>query len=151
MVYNEKNIEIKGTVIDAVEGTPLQDSHIYIKGTHIGAVSDENGGFSLQLPLIYQNRALIVSYVGYESFEEKVSTIKQLDLQIAMKQAVIALDEIMVMPGKEILVDQAIEMVRSEYKDEEEMLTDFYVALFVRDNDRQILNKVINDYHIESN
>jgi hypothetical protein len=151
MVYNEKSIQLKGTVIDAVERVPLNGSHVYVKGTHIGAVSDENGEFSLQVPLIYQNRPLIISYVGYETYEEKISAIEQFELQIAMKPAVIALDEIMVMPGKEILVDQAIDMVLAEYDDQEEMLSDFYTALFFIDQDRHVLNKVLNDGLSERN
>lgn len=149
MVIYEKSIEIRGTVIDAVERTPLKDSHVYVKGTNIGVVSGEHGEFTLQVPLIYKNKPLIVSYVGYENFEEKVSKVQQLEIQVAMHPAVITLDEIMVMPGKELLVDQAIDKILGEYDDPDEMLTDFYLALFVIDEDHQVLDKVMKDCCIE--
>lgn len=146
MLYNQKAIEISGTVIDAVEGTPLPDSHIYVSGTHIGAVSDENGKFSFQIPLIYRNRPLVASFVGYSTFEEKVSKLQQCKLQIALQPTAIALDEIIVMPGKELLVDQAIEAVLAEYDDQEEMLIDFYTALFFLDENQEVLSEVVADW-----
>jgi len=145
MIYNQKSIEIKGIVIDAFERTPLMDSHIYVKGTHIGVVADENGAFSLQVPLIYKNKPLIVSYIGYSNYEEKVSKIHQQELQIALQPSGIALDEIVIMPSKEILVDQAIDQVMAEYDDQEEMLADFYIALLYLDEDHHVLNKVVGD------
>jgi len=149
MIYNEKSIDINGTVIDAVERTPLKDCHVYVEGTHIGVVSGDHGEFSLQVPLIYKNRPLIVSYVGYSTFEEKVSRVNQPKIQIAMQPAIVALDEIVIMPGKELIVDRAIEKVLDEYDDSEEMLTDFYLALLSMDQDHNVLKKVMEFHPIE--
>ena len=151
MLYNEKAIEIKGTVVDAVEGIPLVDSHVYVKGTHIGAVTDENGEFSLEVPLIYQKKPLVVSYVGYVSFEQQVSKVEQKNLRITMQPDIFALEEVVIMPGKEFLVDKAIDMVMAEYEDEEEMLADFYAALFYFDKDYRILNSLIDEGIIQTN
>jgi hypothetical protein len=151
MLYNEKAIEINGTVVNADEGTPLVDSHVYVKGTHIGVVTGQNGEFSLRVPLIYQNKPLIVSYVGFASFEEKVSKVRQKNVRIAMKPGVYALEELVVTPGKEILVDQAIDMVLAEYDDEEEMLEDFYAALFYYDQEQRVLHSLLDEESIETN
>ena len=150
MVYYEKTIEIKGTVIDAVERTPLKDCHVYVKGTNIGIVTGEDGKFTLQIPVIYKNKPLVVSYVGYSSFEEKVSVVQQLDVQIAMEHAVVSLDEIIIMPGKELLVDQAIDKVLAEYDDQEEMLEDFYAVLLFMDHDYSVLNRVMKNDTLRS-
>jgi len=98
---------------------------------------------------MYKNRPLIVSYVGYTSYEERISTIQQFEVQIALQPAVVSLDEIIVMPGKELLVDQAIDRVLVEYQDQEEMLIDFYTALFVLDQDHAVLNKLMKIYPLE--
>ena len=71
MVYRENAIEINGTVIDSNEKIPLRESHVYVKGTHIGVVADEKGTFSLKVPLIYKNKSLIVSYVGYSNYDDE--------------------------------------------------------------------------------
>ena len=144
MVYYEKTIEIKGTVINAYDRKPLKDSHVYVKGTSIGAVTGENGDFTLKIPVVYKNKTLIVSYVGYESFEEKVSSVQQFEAQIVMQPAVVALDEIIIMPGKALLVDQAIDKVSAKYDDQEEMLEDFYAVLLSMDHDYRVLNRVID-------
>lgn len=151
MLYNEKTIEINGIVVSADEGTPLIDSHVYVKGTHIGVVTDQKGEFFLRVPLIYQNKPLVVSYVGFASFEQKLSKVQQKNVRIAMKPDVYALKELVVTPGKAFLVDQAIDMVMAEYEDEEEMLADFYAALFYFDQDYQVLNSLIGDEPMQRN
>jgi len=143
MVYYQKSIEIRGVVINAIERTPLVDSHVYISGTDIGTITDENGKFSLQVPIIYGKSPLVVSYVGFASFEKKLSEIRKNELHIAMQPATIPLDEIVITPGKELLVDQAIDQVMAEYESQHEMLEDFYAALFVLDQDQDVLKKML--------
>ena len=147
MLYNEKSIQIQGVVINATTNEPLEDSHVYVKGTHIGAITDENGMFSLEVPLIYQNRPLIVSYVGFSNFEKEVSKLEHHKIRIDMYPGIVSLDEIVIMPGKALLVDQAIDQVMEEYDDQEEMLTDFYQALLVIDEDCQVWDKVHESIH----
>ena len=142
IVYNEKSIEINGTIVDGIDQTPLKDCHVYVKNTHIGVVSDALGRFSIEVPLLYKNRPLVVSYVGYATYEEKVSKIHQQEVQILLQPSGIALDEVVVMPGKELLVDQAIDSVLVEYDDREEMLMDFYLALLVLDEGHSVWEKV---------
>lgn len=149
MAYYEKSIEIKGSVLDAIERAPLKDSHIYVKGTNIGVVSDDNGEFAIQVPLIYIYKPIIVSYVGYANYEEKIHKIQGDEIQIVMQPAVVVLNEITVMPGKALLVDQAIDRVLAEYNDQEAMLTDFYSTLFLIDKDLLVLKKVMQNGQVE--
>ena len=151
MLYNEKAIEINGIVVHADEGTPIVDCHVYVKGTHIGVVTDENGEFALRVPLIYQNKPLIVSHVGLASFEERVSKMQHKNVRIPMRPGIYSLEELIVTPGKEILVDEAIDMVLEEYDDQEEMLADFYAALFYFDKDYRVLYSLLNEESIQSN
>lgn len=145
MVYYQKTIEINGVVFDAEKGTPLMDSHVYISGTEIGTISGEKGEFTLKVPIIYKDRSLIVSYVGYTTFEKKILNVQRNEIQISMQPGIIALDEVIVTPGRGLLIDQAIDQVMTEYDDPDEMLTDFYSALFVLDQDYQALKQVINE------
>ena len=145
MAYYQKSVEISGMVIDSVEKTPLMDCHVYVKGTNIGTVTDEAGMFSLKVPLIYKQRPLIVSYVGFVKYEEKVAVIKKSGVQISLQPDVIALEEIVISPGKELLIDQAIDRVMISYEDKGEMLTDFYLALFALDKDYKVLLEIYPD------
>lgn len=56
------NFKITGTVIDD-QGEVVIGATIQLKGTSIGAVTDENGKFSIEVP--DGNAVLIVSFVGY--------------------------------------------------------------------------------------
>ena len=143
MVYYQKSIKLSGVVINEYERTPLVDCHVYISSTDIGTVTDKNGRFSLQIPIIHGKRPLVVSHVGFTSFEEKISKITKNELQITMQPAIIQLDEIVITPGKELLVDQAIDQVMAEYESQDEMLEDFYTALFVLDQDQDVLKMMV--------
>lgn len=145
MAYYQKSVEIRGVVLNAVEKTPLMDSHVYVRGTNFGTVTDFEGKFSLKIPLIYRQKPLIVSYVGFATYEQIVAEIEQKDLQIALQPGAIVLEEIIVTPGKELLVDRAIDKVMINYEDTLEMLTDFYLSLFVFDTDHKVLKTVYQD------
>ena len=46
---------IEGVVIDSVSKMPISYANIYIKGTTIGATTDDTGYFKLQLPQRYDS------------------------------------------------------------------------------------------------
>lgn len=53
---------ILGTITDATTGEPLAEVGMSITGTIIGAVTDANGKFTLNVPT--QNASLVVSFLG---------------------------------------------------------------------------------------
>lgn len=69
-----QKVEIEGVIIDAQTGEPISFAHVAIKGSSIGSISNENGGFIL--PEI-QNPAtdtLLVSHVSYKTAFFPVAT-----------------------------------------------------------------------------
>ena len=58
---------IRGVVIDSIDGAFLAYVSVVIKGTTIGALTDINGIFALNIPVKYQHKNidLTISYVGY--------------------------------------------------------------------------------------
>ena len=62
-------IKVSGTVKNE-SGLPLSGVSIQIKGTNKGAITDDAGGFVLEVP---ENAVLLVSYVGYQNQEVAVS------------------------------------------------------------------------------
>lgn len=143
--FSQEFIDLCGKVIDAENQTPMVDSHIYIIGTNIGTISGANGEFSLNVPWKYADGSLAVSYIGYSSFEIKLSDLQDDKLKISMIPDVIVLDEVVFTFKNQLLVDQAIDEIMNEYEDQEKMLVDFYTRLFELDKDRSVLKKLISD------
>jgi hypothetical protein len=75
MYYSDQTSPITrgtGRIIAADDKLPLPGASIRIKGTSIGAVSDVNGNFSLQMPPGQQ--IIVASYIGYATQEVRVVT-----------------------------------------------------------------------------
>ena len=55
---------VRGTIVDATNGSPLPGATVLVKGTTTGTVSDLNGKFSIS---VKPGATLVFSYVGYVS------------------------------------------------------------------------------------
>jgi hypothetical protein len=88
---NEKEfpIVIKGKVLNE-EGKPLANATVQVRGSKIGAKTDENGDFTLNID--GTEATLIVSFVGYATQEVKAEN----DMRIALVPQVKASDEVVV-------------------------------------------------------
>lgn len=64
-----QNVTIKGEVKDQ-QGLPLPGVSVKVKGTNQGAVTNENGVYTLSAPA---NATLTFSYIGFKSIEEQVN------------------------------------------------------------------------------
>ena len=58
-----QNNIISGYIKDKLSGEPLSGAYIRLNKTHAGAISDQNGYFTLKI--INPNNDLLISYVGY--------------------------------------------------------------------------------------
>ncbi|MDB5136513.1 MAG: SusC/RagA family TonB-linked outer membrane protein, partial [Mucilaginibacter sp.] len=83
---------ISGKVMDLADGATLPGVSVQIKGTTTGTVTDIAGKFQLTIP--NSNAILQVSYIGYETQEIAVKTIK--GGTIALKPTSKGLDEVVV-------------------------------------------------------
>ncbi|HZY37267.1 MAG TPA: DUF4139 domain-containing protein [Mucilaginibacter sp.] len=82
---------VTGKVTGADDKLPVIGASIRIKGTSIGAVSDVNGNYSLQMPS--GSQTLVVSYIGYVTLEKPVSSSV---LDIALTPSASTLNEVVV-------------------------------------------------------
>jgi TonB-linked SusC/RagA family outer membrane protein len=85
-------MEVKGTITDAKDGTPLPGVSIVVKGTLTGTVSDINGKYVLTVPAGYDE--LIFSFVGMLTKEEKIGGRAVID--VALEDDIVGLDEVVV-------------------------------------------------------
>lgn len=82
--------KISGTVKDQ-NGEPIIGANVSVKGTTVGAITDMDGNFMLEVP---EDAIISVSYIGYISQEIKIGNKTQLD--ILLKEDTQALEEVVV-------------------------------------------------------
>ncbi len=84
--------KISGHITD-VNGQPLPGVNISIKGASIGATTDFNGNFNLEIP--EDTQVLVVSYIGFKTQEIAIGTRSY--FQIQMKEDATSLQQVVVM------------------------------------------------------
>lgn len=84
---------VKGKVVDE-NGQPLAGASILVKGTSIGMKAENDGSFSID---VNPDAKLVISYVGYETTE--ISVGSQQNITIRLKQAVVLIDQAVVVVG----------------------------------------------------
>ncbi|MCH5234219.1 MAG: TonB-dependent receptor [Muribaculaceae bacterium] len=85
-------VTVSGTVVSAADNEPLIGATVMVKGTTMGTATDVDGNFSVQTA---EGKTLVISYVGYDSYEMKVSG-NQSNLMIALKENSQVLDDVVV-------------------------------------------------------
>jgi len=86
-----QQLPVSGTVVD-MNGAPLPGVNVVVKGTTIGAITDVNGKYSLQVP--DRNAVLEASFIGYLKQETVVGTRNVIDFILESEE--LTLDEVVV-------------------------------------------------------
>jgi TonB-dependent starch-binding outer membrane protein SusC len=91
-VADQQQFKITGTVTDSNNGQPMPGVNIQVKGTSIGAITDENGKYTISGSV--QNPTLVFSFIGYVTTEVAVEGKSVIDL--ALKGELTDLEEVVV-------------------------------------------------------
>lgn len=94
-----QRVVLRGVVTDSLTGEALPFASLVWQGTSAGTKTDMDGRFALPSPV--QNRVLEVSYMGYDTKSLTVRAGRGGTLDIRLRPSVIALDEVVVKPGRE--------------------------------------------------
>ncbi len=97
---------VAGVVVDSEDGRGLPGVNVTIKGTNIGTITNEEGKY--QIPLDTINKALVFSYVGFETKEILPGTSGQ-NVDVALDPDVSELSEIVVVGYGEARDESVIE------------------------------------------
>lgn len=89
---DDQQIRVTGKISDESTGTGMPGVNIQVKGTSIGAISDENGQFTVNVP--DRNATLVLSFIGYVTQEVALEGRSSID--VAMKSELTDLDEVVV-------------------------------------------------------
>ena len=81
---------VTGHVITSETMQPLAGVQVVVKGTNIGTLTDDQGNFSLQVPV--DATTLVFTYLGYEAVEAPI----QARMDVTLRQQAIGLEGIVV-------------------------------------------------------
>lgn len=85
-----QTMRVAGTVVSGEDNEPITGATVVVKGTTIGAVTDNNGMFTLNVP--GSQNMLVISFIGMATKEVKA----QPSLKVVLEPASQTLDEIVV-------------------------------------------------------
>ena len=91
---SSRSIVYSGRIVDARNNTPLIGATIILKGTTIGASSDTEGNFRIEIPASIRDVELEVSYIGYRP--ETVRTVKTAGIVIRLTENATSVEEVQV-------------------------------------------------------
>jgi TonB-dependent starch-binding outer membrane protein SusC len=89
---DQQQIRVTGTVKDAANGQAMPGVNIQVKGTSIGAITDPDGKYAVNVP--DKNATLIFSFIGYVS--QEVATGGRIIVDISLLGEVKTIDEVVV-------------------------------------------------------
>jgi|GEM_PF-895189 len=145
-----ENITIKGQVLNDSLNTPVVYANIAIKGYPVGISTNEKGEFSFHIPTIHKNDTLIVSAIGYQSYECVVNKILLSDtLVISLKEQVYKLNDVTIIPDNELsrIIKNVTKRLRKNYPRRKYMLNGFYRELVLKDDRYTRLIEAAIDIH----
>lgn len=112
-----QKITVSGRVIDRESREALAFASIGIKGKSIGTISNLDGEFDFHIPSEYRNDILVISVLGYISFEAPVWSVVEIPLLAELSRSTTVLNEIVVrdsLTGGDIL-RIALSRIESNY------------------------------------
>lgn len=83
---------ISGTITSSEDGSPLVGATVTLKGTNLGALTDENGKFNFKAP--DGSNTLIVSFFGFQRQEVEIGNKSVIN--VSMVDAAQTLDEVVI-------------------------------------------------------
>ncbi|MEZ4775086.1 MAG: SusC/RagA family TonB-linked outer membrane protein [Bacteroidia bacterium] len=83
---------VNGKVTDAASGEVIIGARVIVKGTAIGALTNEKGSYTIEVP--DYGTELVFSYLGYTTVEVTIGSQTTIDLQ--MTEAAIGMDEVVI-------------------------------------------------------
>jgi TonB-linked SusC/RagA family outer membrane protein len=88
----QQQIKVSGTITDATTLLAMPGVNISVKGTTLGAISDENGKFSLSTT--EPNATLVFSFIGYVT--QVVPLAGKSVIDVVLKAEMLSIDEVVV-------------------------------------------------------
>ncbi|KAB7531099.1 TonB-dependent receptor plug domain-containing protein [Flagellimonas olearia] len=92
LVQAQNNFTISGKISDGTNGETLFGTSIFLRGTDIGAISNEYGFYSISAPK--GTYTLVFSYIGYNEMTREVTLDQNMTLDVELLESSTQLDEV---------------------------------------------------------
>jgi len=136
--------EIRGTILDAEEGTPLSFSSISVWGYSVGAVANEQGEFIFKVPEKYYGKQICISHIGYKNQLFLLDEIPETAQTYTMEKSIISLQEVVIRKrDAKALLLAALESRATNYSTEPLNMTGFYREMVKRRNDYMFFSEAV--------
>lgn len=125
-------ITLKGRILNGETNEPLPFATVSIPESQTGVISNEFGEFQYHIPANFENRTVMITYIGYKPVQIRVSEIETGKLRIfRMEEQAKALPQVEVKgTGNKInavnIVRKAIVRIRKNYATEKTLLYGYY-------------------------
>ncbi|MDR2815305.1 MAG: carboxypeptidase-like regulatory domain-containing protein [Proteiniphilum sp.] len=119
---------LRGRVLGSDTNEPLVNASISVQQVNVSSVTNQDGYFSIRVPVSTKNSQLLIRYLGYENRKIPIITlINNLNNHITLKPSPIKLSEVVVVSGdgKE-LIREALQRIPKNYPDNPHMMVAFY-------------------------
>src|SRR5690349_18270644 len=87
---------LKGVVTDAAKGKPIPYASVFLSNTSIGTQTKEDGSFQVAIPA--GKYELIVSSIGYETFNRTITGSSQEEINIQLKLKAETMETVVIEP-----------------------------------------------------
>lgn len=124
-----QRITVSGKAVDKETGEPLTFATVGISGKSIGTITNLQGEFDFHIPLEYRNEILLISMLGYQSYEAPVWSISTQGVVVfELSKSTTVLNEVIIrdsLSGGDIL-RIALSRIEQNYPMQPFMLEGFY-------------------------
>jgi outer membrane cobalamin receptor len=90
-----------GIVSNSKSNLPLKGANVFLKNYTIGTITDNDGFFSLGIPIEAQNDTLVVTYLGFVDYMKPIDKLP-LELSIYLNPKILSLEEEIIIYGDKI-------------------------------------------------
>jgi hypothetical protein len=126
-IIKNKFIVIRGSVTDLKKEEPVSFCNIAIVGKAVGTMSNNDGFFTLKVPVKYQNDTLRFSCLGFLPFEIPIANATDSILNIELEKTVYRLKTVdIVHYHPPIVLQNFFDHLANNYNDEYSLYTTFY-------------------------
>jgi hypothetical protein len=135
---SDSSLVIHGLVLDSKSQTPLPYTHIFVLSKHTGAISNENGQYSLDISVLELTDTLRFQYMGYKTLKLTAGQLRS-SPDVLMEENIFNLSEILVFgsnPDPRDIVKKVL-----ENKDKNYVPATMRTKVFVRERDIQDMNE----------
>jgi CarboxypepD_reg-like domain len=128
VVIAAQDLTISARVIDKKTKEPLGFASVWVRGKPIGTITNLQGEFDFHVPAEYSNLQMVVTMIGYHSFETPVSALVGQLRVIELEEAIQVLNEVVISDSLVVgdILRIAISRIGKNYPSDPYLMDGFY-------------------------